>query len=177
MLLALFSWVLMSQFELCPGPFIGFCSCRLPSGLQISNVTQIVCTWLIHLLPHATNITCPYRLCKDNQLMTTVASQSCRCLGYQELVCLPLHLQGSAADAAAALIERAYEQVQLLSASFARCIMVVEGSPAFVARVWAHAEALYTAAERAGVALKLTTSSGPAKSEACHAQTLPCAVP
>ena len=109
--------------------------------------------------------------------MTTVANTPCRGLRYQERVCPLLHLQGSAADAAAALIERADEQVQLLSASFGRCIMVVEGSPAFVARVWAHAEALYTAAERAGVALKLTTSSGPAKSEACLAQTLPSAVP
>lgn len=105
------------------------------------------------------------------QLMTSAASQLFRHMGHKVLVCPLLHSQGSAADAAAALIERAYEQVQLLSASFARCIMVVEGSPAFVARVWAHAEALYTAAERLGVALKLTTSSGPAKSEACNAQT------
>ncbi|KAK9842540.1 hypothetical protein WJX81_005070 [Elliptochloris bilobata] len=74
-------------------------------------------------------------------------------------------LQGSGADVVAALSQAVCEQVQLLGASFARCLLVVEGAPAFLAQVWAHAEGLYTAAEREGVALKLLTSSGPAKSE------------
>ena len=75
-------------------------------------------------------------------------------------------------DAVTALVEHVCEQLQLLSASFERCLLVVEGSPAFLAQTWARAEVLYVAAERADILLKLLTSSGPAKTEACP--VVPC---
>lgn len=83
-------------------------------------------------------------------------------------------------DAVTALVEHVCEQLQLLSASFERCLLVVEGSPAFLAQTWARAEVLYVAAERADILLKLLTSSGAclcqghARACLCQDRGMPC---
>ncbi len=74
-------------------------------------------------------------------------------------------MQGTGANAGAALVEHIQEQLQLLAEGFARCLLVVEGSQGFLAQAWARAEALYATAERMGISLRLLTSSGPARTE------------
>lgn len=85
------------------------------------------------------------------------------------------YAQGGCEDAVAALFDHVCEQLRLLSISFMRCLLVVEGSDAFLKRTWSRAEVLYEMAENAGIALKLLTSDGSSKSEARHS-TSACAV-